>query len=114
MRRFTLMFLGLIIVLWGLFLNNMSFEVITYNIQRNYSGNAVTAVHQLVRDYSDAIICLQEVTPSVGKEITNVFPKSVHQGENMMIMPQGVDIYNPQSLSFGSKTRSFLSAQISR
>lgn len=62
MRRFIPILWALIIAQSELYCSNMSVKIITYNVQRNHSGEVVPVVQDLAQKHPDSLICLQEVT----------------------------------------------------
>jgi endonuclease/exonuclease/phosphatase family metal-dependent hydrolase len=92
----------------------MSVEIITYNIQRDYSWKVVPVLRLLRWENPNAFICLQEVPDTVWKIIAKDVSRTVHMDENMIIFPEGSHVENSRAISFGRKTRSFLHADISQ
>lgn len=92
----------------------MSVEIITYNIQRDYSWKVVPVLRWLRRENPNAFICLQEVTDSVWQQIAGIFSRTIQSDENMVIFPEGSHVEKSSAISFGRKTRSFLHVHISQ
>ena len=87
----------------------MEFGVGTYNLQRQSSDEMVQAVFDLQEDFSQGILCLQEVSRRMSEKLLGCFPQAINHGENMIIYTENFKLKSTTHFDILGKDKPFLS-----